>query len=128
MFSAKLALFGISFKEGTDDVRDSPTLELVRHLHQTHQLFGFDRDLMQETELQGVNRQRWEKFRASHSITIRADPRSLLQECPVVVLVKSKAISVDDLERWLPKAHVVVDLVGDLADARLPGRRISRLA
>lgn len=122
-----VALFGISFKEGTDDVRDSPTLQLVRLLHQTHQLFGFDRDLMQETELQGVNRQRWEKFRTTHAFSIHADPRSLLRQCPVIVLAKSNAISVDDLERWLPKSHVVIDLVGDLVNARLPGRRISRL-
>ena len=53
----KIGFLGISFKNGTDDVRNSPILEVISHFIQNgYQVFMFDTNV-NESNLTGLNRQ-----------------------------------------------------------------------
>jgi UDP-N-acetyl-D-mannosaminuronate dehydrogenase len=122
----RIGLFGVTFKVGSDDVRSSPSLELVRALAGRYQVGAFDEDLMKAPELTGVNLERWSELRADHPIEMFTSRAGLLQACDIVVLAKAGAISRADLETSLTRDQAVVDLVGDLAGVTLK-QRIARL-
>lgn len=122
----RIGLFGVTFKVGSDDVRFSPSLELVRALAGKYQVGAFDEDLMKAPELTGVNLDRWSELRADHPIEMFTSRAALLRACDIVVLAKAGAISRADLETSLTRDQAVVDLVGDLAGVTLK-QRVARL-
>jgi hypothetical protein len=52
-------------------------------------------------------------------------PTDLLASCKLVVLAKPGALTVDELQSWLTHDHVIIDLVGDLANVALHGKDAS---
>jgi len=71
-----IGLLGLSFKPNTDDVRESPAIEIAHLLmHEGARVKGYD-PVAQETSL-----------RAAPSVELAADPYDLAKDCDAVVVI-----------------------------------------
>jgi len=82
----KIGIVGLSFKPGSDDLRESPMLELVKHLlGDGRQVFIFDRHVSQSFT-QGANRQ-WAELQIPHIFSLfRADLAEVIRASEVIVV------------------------------------------
>jgi len=113
----KVGVFGIAFKDGTDDLRESPMLPLVRDLLlDRFDVKVHDKHVAVEA-LRGRNLQ-FVKLGIPNlaEITV-ADPVELVRECDTVVLARKIDVS-DPSMREALRGKVIIDIVGqkDLAD------------
>lgn len=106
----KIAQLGLSFKAGTDDLRESPQVQLVKRLlGEGFEVKVWDEDVSLG-RLAGSNRQYIEEVIPHIGSLLSADLENVLNWGEVVVIGNKSAKS-DELNKHLRKDQVVIDLV-----------------
>jgi GDP-mannose 6-dehydrogenase len=113
----KIAMLGLSFKAGTDDLRESPQVQLIKRLlGEGCQIKVWDRDVSL-ARLAGSNRQYIEEVIPHIGSLLSADMPEVVRDSEVVIV--GTKIEKSDLSRLLTPTQVVIDLV-NLDPARRP--------
>ena len=114
----KIAVLGLSFKAATDDLRESPQVQLVKHLLGEGCDIKIWDDNVSLGRLIGSNRDYIEKAIPHIGSLLENDLAATLKNAEVVI-VATRGISRDQLQQHLRADHVVLDLV-NLEAARRP--------
>ena len=113
----KIAMLGLSFKAGTDDLRESPQVQLIKRLlGEGCQIKIWDRDVSL-ARLAGSNRQYIEEVIPHIGSLLSADMPEVVRDSEVVIV--GTKIEKSDLTQLLTPAQIVIDLV-NLDPARRP--------
>ena len=120
----KIGVLGFSFKSGTDDLRESPMVELIEILAKTGmKLAIYDPDV-QLAHLLGANKEYIEREIPHVSQLMRASTESVLEASEVIVLGKKAKEFGGILGKLRPK-QVLIDLAnqfgGQVTDKRYHG-------
>jgi len=106
----KIAQLGLSFKAGTDDLRESPQVQLVKRLlGEGYEVKVWDRDVSLG-RLAGSNRQYIDEVIPHIGSILSGDLERVLRGAEVVI-VGTKSASRDELSRYLRADQIVIDLV-----------------
>ncbi|MGA3087817.1 MAG: nucleotide sugar dehydrogenase [Terriglobales bacterium] len=106
----KIAQIGLSFKAGTDDLRESPQVQLIKRLMgEGLEVKVWDEDVSLG-RLAGANRQYIEEVIPHIGSVLSADLEAVLRTAEVVIL-GNKSASKDQLGKYLRPEHIVIDLV-----------------
>jgi len=115
----RVGLLGLSFKEGTDDLRESPIVTLAEQLiGKGYELLVYDKNV-RLASLVGANRE-YILNHIPHIGRLMVDePQQLFEHADVLVVASASAEFVE-LLRDLPPGKCVIDLVGawNAADAK----------
>jgi GDP-mannose 6-dehydrogenase len=115
----RIAQLGLSFKAGTDDLRESPQVELVKRLlGEGYEVRVWDTDVCLG-RLAGSNRQYIDEVIPHIGALLTTDIEEALETAEVVI-VGTRAIDGAELRRRLRPGQTVIDLV-NLAKSRRPG-------
>ena len=116
----KIGVIGLSFKEGTDDLRESPMVQLVEMLiGKGYQLKVYD-PIVRLSSIVGANR-RYIKKEIPHIASLMTSSLpGLLRDADVVVLGQDSAQWQQHLHR-VRRDQVVLDLVHTRARKRIKG-------
>lgn len=107
----RIALLGLSFKAGTDDLRESPLVELAEMLiGKGYDLHIFDRNV-EYARIYGANKDYIESKIPHLASLLRADLVKVIDEAEVIVLGNGDE-SFRALALEVPEGKQVVDLVG----------------
>lgn len=107
----RVALFGLSFKPGTDDLRESPLVALAELLiGKGFELDIFDRHV-QTARLTGANRSFIEREIPHLDRLIETDATALLDRAETIVVGHAEAPEIDAIAA-LPPGRPVIDLQG----------------
>jgi len=105
----RIAMLGLSFKAGTDDLRESPQVQLIKRLlGEGCQIKIWDRDVSL-ARLAGSNRQYIEEVIPHIGSLLSADMPEVVRDSEVVII--GTKIDKTDLTRLLTPAQIVLDLV-----------------
>jgi len=104
-----IGLYGISFKEGTDDLRESPYVELAERLLGKGCTLSVYDDKVQYSRLIGRNLS-FVDTHLPHLARSLSDDVSVLDACPVLVL--NHRAEVERITTWLQAGKRIVDLTG----------------
>jgi len=108
----KIAMLGLSFKPGTDDLRESPIAELIEILiGKGHQVAIYDKEVSL-ARLHGANRAYIEHVIPHISCLMKSTIEDAIEGSEVVVVAKRS------LEFEQTIGHAVIDLASILADSR----------
>lgn len=119
----KVAQLGLSFKAGTDDLRESPQVQLVKRLlGEGYEVKVWDRDVSLG-RLAGSNRQYIEEVIPHIGSILSADLEQVLGGADVVIL-GNKSASKDELSKYLRPEQIVIDLVHLDKSRRPTGARV----
>jgi GDP-mannose 6-dehydrogenase len=113
-----VAILGLSFKAATDDLRESPQVQLVKHLLGEGRKIKIWDDNVSLGRLIGSNREYIEKAIPHIGSLLEGDLEQVLKDGEVVV-IGTRGIPRDRLQRHLRSDHIVIDLV-NLEKARRP--------
>jgi len=113
-----VAILGLSFKAATDDLRESPQVQLVKHLLGEGRKIKIWDDNVSLGRLIGSNREYIEKAIPHIGSLLESDLAQVLKDGEVVV-IGTRGIPRDQLQRHLRPDHIVIDLV-NLEKARRP--------
>lgn len=114
----RIAFLGLSFKPGTDDLRESPQVQMIKRLlGEGSQLRIWDRDVSLG-RLAGSNRQYIEEVIPHIGSLLSADLEEVVRSGEVVVIATK--VDKDQLARCLGRDQIVIDLI-NLASASRPG-------
>jgi GDP-mannose 6-dehydrogenase len=106
----KIAQLGLSFKSGTDDLRESPQVQLVKRLlGEGYEVKVWDRDVSMG-RLAGSNRQYIEEVIPHIGSILSADLEQVVRGADVVI-IGNKSASRDELNKYLRSDQIVIDLV-----------------
>jgi GDP-mannose 6-dehydrogenase len=106
----KIAMLGLSFKAGTDDLRESPQVQLIKRLlGEGCQVKVWDKDVSLG-RLAGSNRQYIEEVIPHIGSILSADLEDVMRGADVVV-IGNKSANKDELSKYLRADHIVIDLV-----------------
>ncbi|HXM22320.1 MAG TPA: UDP-glucose/GDP-mannose dehydrogenase family protein [Terriglobales bacterium] len=106
----KVSLLGLSFKAGTDDLRESPQVQLVKRLlGEGCQVRIWDRDVSLGC-LAGSNRQYVEEVIPHIGSLLSADLEQVVRSAEVVIL-GNKSAKREELSQYLDPSQIVLDLV-----------------
>jgi GDP-mannose 6-dehydrogenase len=106
----KIAQLGLSFKAGTDDLRESPQVQLVKRLlGEGYEVKVWDEDVSLG-RLAGSNRQYIEEVIPHIGSLLSADLEDVLKWGEVVIIGNHSAKK-DELSKHLRKDQIVIDLV-----------------
>jgi len=112
----KISVLGLSFKAGTDDLRESPQVQLVKRLlGEGCQLRIWDKDVSLG-KLAGSNRQYIEEVIPHIGSLLSADLEEVLGSGEVVII--GTKIDKEQLARTLRPDQVVIDLINLNAKSR----------
>jgi GDP-mannose 6-dehydrogenase len=112
----KIAFLGLSFKPGTDDLRESPQVQMIKRLlGEGCQVRIWDRDVSLG-RVTGSNRQYIEEVIPHIGSLLSSDIEPVVQSGEVVVIATK--IDKDQLGRSLTREQIVIDLVNLSAGAR----------
>jgi GDP-mannose 6-dehydrogenase len=116
----QVSLLGLSFKAGTDDLRESPQVQLVKRLlGEGCQVRIWDEDVSLG-QLAGANRQYIQEVIPHIGLLLSANLEQVIRSAEVVV-VATKSLKKEQLDQYLNPGQIVVDLVNldpaDRADA-----------
>jgi len=115
----KIAQLGLSFKAGTDDLRESPQVQLVKRLlGEGYEVKVWDRDVSLG-RLAGSNWRYIEEVIPHIGLLLSADLEDVLRWGEVVI-IGNKSVRKDELNKHLRKDQIVIDLV-NLDKARRTG-------
>jgi GDP-mannose 6-dehydrogenase len=113
-----IGFLGLAFKAGTDDLRDSSTLEVIKQIGRGFRVYAFDPGLDASPGLQGENERRWKEMLEHHGIQMLYTVAELAKVCPILVWTNSASIDPAQLFSLLDQErHVIVDLVGEVGRA-----------
>jgi len=113
----KIAMLGLSFKAGTDDLRESPQVQLIKRLiGEGCQVRVWDKDVSLG-RLAGSNRQYIEDVIPHIGSLLSADMPEVVRDAEVVIV--GTKVDKDELAKILAPAQAVIDLV-NLDPARRP--------
>jgi GDP-mannose 6-dehydrogenase len=106
----KVSLLGLSFKAGTDDLRESPQVQLVKRLlGEGCQVQIWDQDVSVRG-LAGANRQYIEEVIPHIGSLLSADLEQVVRSAEVVI-IGNKSIKKELLTQYLQPNQIVLDLV-----------------
>ena len=106
----KIAQLGLSFKAGTDDLRESPQVQLIKRLMgEGLEVKVWDEDVSLG-RLAGSNRQYIEEVIPHIGSVLSADLEGVLRTAEVVIL-GNKSASKDQLAKYLRPEQIVIDLI-----------------
>ena len=106
----KIAMLGLSFKAGTDDLRESPQVELIKRLlGEGCQIAVWDEDVVLG-RLAGSNRHYIEEVIPHIGSLLSSDMEAVVRSAEVVIIATTSA-SKDRLAVMLRQDQVVIDLV-----------------
>jgi GDP-mannose 6-dehydrogenase len=106
----KIAQLGLSFKAGTDDLRESPQVQLIKRLMgEGLEVRIWDEDVSLG-RLAGANRQYIEEVIPHIGSVLSADLQGVLQGAEVVIL-GNKSASREQLAKYLKPEQIVIDLI-----------------
>jgi GDP-mannose 6-dehydrogenase len=112
----KISFLGLSFKSGTDDLRESPQVQMIKRLlGEGCQLRVWDRDVLLG-RLAGSNRQYIEEVIPHIGSLLSADLEEVVRSGEVVVIATK--IEKDQLARCLGRDQIVIDLINLNSDSR----------
>src|SRR5262249_26982563 len=107
----RVAVLGLSFKPGTDDLRESPMVELIEMLiGKGHQITIYDREVSL-ARLHGANKAYIEHAIPHISCLMRGSIEAALEGAQVIVVAKRSAEFAEAIATHRNGSHVV-DLVG----------------
>src|SRR5262249_51132530 len=113
----KIAMLGLSFKAGTDDLRESPQVQLIKRLlGEGCQVKGWDKDVSLG-RLAGSNRQYIEEVIPHIGSLLSTDLPEVLRDAEVVVI--GTKVEKVELAKLLVAGQMVIDLV-NLDPAKRP--------
>lgn len=113
-----VAQLGLSFKAGTDDLRESPQVQLIKRLlGEGFEVRVWDRDVSLG-RLAGSNRQYIEEVIPHIGLLLSSDLQEVLRGAGVVI-VGNKSLGKEELLRHLRADQIVIDLV-NLEKVRRP--------
>ncbi len=116
----RVALFGLAFKGGTDDLRESPIVTLAeRLLGRGHEMAIYDPNV-NTSRLVGANKAFIEKEIPHLDRLLRPDPAQALLGAGVVVVANADRAAIDAIVAARPKVPII-DLQGVREIAALPG-------
>jgi GDP-mannose 6-dehydrogenase len=105
----KISFLGLSFKSGTDDLRESPQVQMIKRLlGEGCQVRVWDRDVSLG-RLAGSNRQYIEEVIPHIGSLLSADLEEVMRDGEVVVVATK--IEKGQLARCLAKEQIVIDLI-----------------
>ncbi len=120
----RVGMIGLSFKTGTDDLRESPLVLLAEHfIGKGLNLLVHDPEV-QLSRLLGANRRFIEHHVPHIGSLMRDDMAQVIAESEVIVVGLSGDGIFQALERHVREDQVVIDLVNIPAGVRLKGRHI----
>lgn len=120
----RVGMIGLSFKTGTDDLRESPLVLLAEHfIGKGLNLLVHDPEV-QLSRLLGANRRFIEHHVPHIGSLMRDDMAQVIAESEVIIVGLSGAGIFQALERHVHEDQVVIDLVNIPAGVRLKGRRV----
>lgn len=106
----KIAQLGLSFKAGTDDLRESPQVQLIKRLlGEGFEVRVWDEDVSLG-RLAGSNRQYIEEVIPHIGSVLSADLESVLRGAEVVIL-GNKSANKEQLAKFLQPHQIVIDLI-----------------
>lgn len=106
----KIAQLGLSFKAGTDDLRESPQVQLIKRLMgEGLEVRVWDEDVSLG-RLAGANRQYIEQVIPHIGSVLSADLEVVLRSAEVVIL-GNKSANKEQLARFLRPEQIVIDLI-----------------
>jgi GDP-mannose 6-dehydrogenase len=106
----KIAQLGLSFKAGTDDLRESPQVQLIKRLMgEGLEVKVWDEDVSLG-RLAGSNRQYIEEVIPHIGSVLSADLEDVMRTAEVVIL-GNKSASKDQLAKYLRPEQIVIDLI-----------------
>lgn len=106
----KIGVLGLSFKEGTDDLRESPMVELIEHLvGKGYQVKVYDKNVSL-SKLHGANRAYIEHEIPHISQLLTESIEDVIEHSDVVV-VGNKTEGYSQISEKLRENHKVIDLV-----------------
>lgn len=106
----RIAQLGLSFKAGTDDLRESPQVQLVKRLlGEGYEVKVWDRDVSLG-RLAGSNRQYIEEVIPHIGSLLSSDLGQVLRHAEIVI-IGNKSVNKDELAKYLRADQFVIDLV-----------------
>jgi len=106
----RIAQLGLSFKAGTDDLRESPQVQLIKRLLcEGYNVRIWDKDVSLG-RLAGSNRQYIEEVIPHIGSLLTTDLVEALREADVVI-IGNKSVDKDELSQHLRARQIVIDLV-----------------
>jgi GDP-mannose 6-dehydrogenase len=106
----KIAMLGLSFKAATDDLRESPQVQLVKRLLGEGRQIRIWDDNVSLGRLIGSNRQYIEEVIPHIGSLLSTSLADVLSDAEVVI-VATRGLNRDELGRGLRREHIVIDLV-----------------
>jgi GDP-mannose 6-dehydrogenase len=118
----RIGMIGLSFKTGTDDLRESPLVLLAEHfIGKGMELLVYDPEV-ELSRLLGANRRFIEKHVPHIGSLLRHDLATVVEASEVVVLGSGNRSVQRELAQYLRPDHYVLDLVGVPRDEALHQR------
>jgi GDP-mannose 6-dehydrogenase len=120
----RIGMIGLSFKTGTDDLRESPLVTLAEHLiGKGLSLLVYDPEV-QLSRLLGANRRFIEQHVPHLGSLMRDDLEAVVADSEVLVVGLSDVGTLDALKRLVREDQVVVDLIRISEPDKLRGRHV----
>lgn len=111
----RIGMLGITFKEGTDDLRGSPVLRLIEMLQEDeYEIRLFDSKIALGKDLLGENKHLLDTLVSDERILLLTDMERLVEAADVIVLADSNKESIEELAPLLQEDQVLFDLTGAL--------------
>jgi GDP-mannose 6-dehydrogenase len=111
-----IGLDGLSFKPGTDDLRESPMVQIAEYfIGKGYELSIFD-PAIETSRLTGTNREYIEKHIPHLSSRLINDPEVMVDRCDVIIFTRDDSLLRRHVEA-LVEAPMVIDLTGREAAA-----------
>ena len=106
----KIAILGLSFKAATDDLRESPQVQLVKRLLGEGRQVRIWDDNVSLGQLIGSNRQYIEEV-IPHIGSLLSTSLSEVVNSAEIVVIATRGLQGDELRKSLRPEHIVIDLV-----------------